>query len=533
MNAKLSLTLRAALAVLLAVMMAASSAGTAHADRALGCDPKTGQPTFEVWGANPGKEISATAYAPDGSQIQSKFTPGADGNGRVQFGKPGVPYKVTVNFPWGETAHFGPITCQKPVPTGAQSAPPPHLANSKGNAPNSGSTNDPISTATGEYYFDLPLLDLGGPMSLQFGLHYGSVMGKWSGGDPFGGDHIVHNYQFAIGRTSDTALVVVLDNGNQINFQKSGNQWQVTREEVTYQLQETDKRYWMLDPIAGRMYTFDKAAVTTGTPMAFLTHIQDRNGNTLTFTNDNTGLPTRVEDGLGRSLTFTYADPSDNWRWLHLTQVADQTGRTVKFGYQTDTTSPIWTTHLTGVTNHLGATTVFTHTGPLTNTAITSIMYPRGNVPYTQEYTVNSGLWTVNSQTDASGNVTRLSSDKSVTTITDATGAAMQHTHKDSAMLSASKDATGKTATLTYDEAGRRTSITDRLGDTTKMTYHAPTGNLASVTNAKGETITYTYTPQEQQIGEAKFTFYNLTRVDYAMPTKPTRSSPTTRAATS
>ncbi len=35
------------------------------------------------------------------------------------------------------------------------------------------------------------------------------------------------------------------------------------------------------------------------------------------------------------------------------------------------------------------------------------------------------------------------------------------------------------------------------------------------MTNAQANTIAYTYTPQEQAIGETKFTFYNLTQVDY------------------
>ena len=57
---------------------------------------------------------------------------------------------------------------------------------------------------------------------------------------------------------------------------------------------------------------------------------------------------------------------------------------------------------------------------------------------------------------------------------------------------------------------GRRTEIKDRLGDTTKIVYHSQTGNVASMTNAKGDTISYSYTAQEQIIGEAKFTFYNF-----------------------
>jgi RHS repeat-associated protein len=104
-----------------------------------------------------------------------------------------------------------------------------------------------------------------------------------------------------------------------------------------------------------------------------------------------------------------------------------------------------------------------------------------------------------------------------VATVTNPLGGTNQDTHQDGMRLSAHKDAAGKTATFAYDEAGRRTTITDRMGDTTKIAYHAPSGKIASISNARGETITYTYAPQEQAIGPDKipFTFYNLARVDY------------------
>ncbi len=414
-------------------------------------------------------------------------------------------------------------------------SPPTGSDATAGNNPNGGVAGDPVSTSIGEYYFQKPLLDLGGPLPLRFTLNYGASMEKSSAAfnDPFGGD-FTHSLHIALYRWNTVTAVVSLGNGNTVRFERESarlSPWRVVEEEIGYQLIEDFPggnliRYHVLDPVSELVYRFEQPR-EEARHEGFLTRIEDRNGNALVFTNDAQGRVTRVEDGLGRALTFTYANQ-------RLTQVADQSGRIVKFDYKDNL--------LSTVTDAMSATTMFTYTGPVTYPVLAAKRLPRGNVPYAENYsrtqftiqepvvqskavTTIGGTpratvegWRVETQTDAFGNATRLGfDDKGVTTITDPLGNTSQQAHKDGKRLSAIKDATGKTATFEYDANGRRTTITDRMGDTTKIAYHAPSGKIASITNARGDTISFTYAPQEQAIGPDKipFTFYLLARVDY------------------
>ncbi|MBI3914211.1 MAG: RHS repeat protein, partial [Chloroflexi bacterium] len=520
---KIKSTTRIALAVLLFATMAVLSPPSVHADPpgphgpgkekliGLGCDPITGMPAIEVWGVGLNKEIPVTVRAPDGKTATYTLRTDNAGNGKVEYGMPGEMYSlVAIHFADGRR-EFRNINCPPVGPKGSQGQKNSGSRATAGNSPGSGTAGDPISTSIGEYFFQMPLFDLGGPLPVQFALNYAASMDKSSGSDndPFGGDNFSHNMHVALKRMDDTSAVIFFGSGNVVQFQKSANGWLVIAEETGYQLREGDAHYYLLDPIAELIYTFDKP----GGAVAWLTRVEDRNGNTLTFTNDSTGRVTRVDDGKGRSLIFTYTDPSDTWTWAHLAQVSDGNDRAIKFEYKS-TTEPL-TTHLVSVSNALKQTTKFTHEGAITNTVVSAITYPLGNTPYTNKYEVINGQWAVTSQTDALGNTTQLKIDKSVATMTDALGNVTQHTHTDARLLSDMTDASNKSAAITYDDQGRRTEITDRLGDTTKIVYHPQTGNFASVTNAKGDTISYAYTAQEQTIGEAKFTFYNLTKVDY------------------
>jgi len=418
-----------------------------------------------------------------------------------------------------------PISCVSSPrgPVGNQGQTTPTSTNTSGNTPGSGFLGDPINSASGEYFFDLPLIDLGGALPLRFTLTYAANMDKSAANhnDPFGGDNFSHNFHVALKQTNESSLVIFFGSGNLLNFQKvkggpalSGAEgWQVKGEETVYALIESNTRYTLLDPISHITFTFDKAKSGNDT-IGILKRIEDRNGNALTFTTDFAGRVARVDDGKGRSLIFTYANPSDTWTWAHLAQVSDGNNRLIKFEYKS-TTEPL-TTHLISVSDPLKQTTQFTHSGTVTNTVVSAVTHPLGNTPYTNKYEVISNQWRVISQTDALGNTTQLKFDAAgVTTMTDALGNITQHKHKESRLLSDMKDASNKSAALSYDDQGRRTEIKDRLGDTTQIVYHPQTGNIASVTNAKGDTVAYTYAAQEQTIGEAKFTFYNLTQMSY------------------
>ena len=539
MNAKLMIgtkpIVRLTLALMLALMLVTSFGGKARAGADFQCTPdgkivlrlsdesSFRERTFDVYARVRGD--SGGTYTRVGTLVANENGSGTS----TPFGTPGVTYDVIIVDPLRkEKFDIGWKKCEATGPVGSQGQGINSICSSTGNSVgNNGTLGDPISTSIGEYAFTAPLLDLGGPLPIQLTLFYANSVNKSVGyyNDPFGGDAFSHNLHVGLWLWGADRITVFLGTGLTADFRKSGNgPWQPYKEEIGYQFQETGNRYYLLDPSRELTYTFTKAMLGSER-VGFLTRIEDRNGNALTFTNDTAGRVTKVDDGLGRSFTFTYANPAENWTWPHLAQVTDAYNRTVKFGYTT-TPAPTLTAHLTSVTDALGATTVFTHTGPLTNTVVSSVAHPRGNVPYTETFErglllggtdggTNQG-WRATSQTDANGNTNKLKfDDKGTTTITDPSGNTMVHAYADGRRLSALTDATGKTATLGYDDAGRRNSITDRLGDTTKFTYHKETGKLASLTNARGETITHTYAPQEQTIGEAKFTFYNLAKVDY------------------
>ncbi len=141
-----------------------------------------------------------------------------------------------------------------------------------GGAPFAGSVGCPVSTSIGEYYFTKPLMNLGGPLPVEFSLYYASRIQKWMGSynDPFGGDGFTHNYHVALRRlpgTPDTIWVLTRE-GNTIFFHQSGATWKIESEEVIYQLQETEGYYYLMDPVWERVYTFQKTTVTGGIQVA-------------------------------------------------------------------------------------------------------------------------------------------------------------------------------------------------------------------------------------------------------------------------
>ena len=54
-------------------------------------------------------------------------------------------------------------------------------------------------------------------------------------------------------------------------------------------------------------------------------------------------------------------------------------------------------------------------------------------------------------------------------------------------------NALGQSETYTYNAAGEVTSSTDFLGNTTHFTYSGPFNELSSMTDANGNTTSYTY----------------------------------------
>ena len=406
-----------------------------------------------------------------------------------------------------------------------------------GNGLNAG---DPIATNNGAYHFDLPLLALGGPMNLGFTPRYRSNFEQiiywrdigvpirfwWS---PF--EYLEWGFsQFA------KYVTVQVANGDAISFEWKTDHWEPGAPfvpgayPVPWSLKETDGYFYLMDPLGEQVHIFKKSNW-----VGRIERIVDRNGNQLIYSYAGaTDLyPSHIEDGLGRSLDFTYQDIGGN---TALVRVTDQAGRHVNLTYDEHgaDNENVWT--LRAVTDATGQTTTFHYTW--TERAdhlvkwhhqITGVERPAGNAPYTQAY-ANQKLNGVNasrvvSQTDAYSHTTAFVYDPTAIKVAEhrPDGTVQTYEHHDFYSPPRSlTDPTGKTMQFGWDEdRNRLISVTDRLGDTTQVTYHPETGKIASYTDAEGHTTTFTYTAQDQTFtnpanGETvTFTFYNLTHTDY------------------
>lgn len=340
----------------------------------------------------------------------------------------------------------------------------------------SGNSNDPVNTRTGELYqqFD-PDIDLGGPMPLRFARYYNSGFLQ-IGIHANLGNNWRHNFDWRLTRLG-TTIHIVDARGRTIQFTQNGAAWDLAGKlDVPYQLAENAGVHVLLDPRDDLTYTFDSVGL--------LAAISDGRGNLHALTY-SAGPLTQVSDGLGRVLNFAHDTGGS------LTSVDDGLGRSVVFGYTGS--------NLTGVTDLAGQTTGFSYSTAhpnLTNWGLLTMMArPAGNTPFEHRY------WFADrrssSELDATGNQTIFTYVSATdTTITDPLGNVRTHTHTATGELSGSQDQAGQSIALGSDATGRRNAIIDRLGDTTTMSYHAPSGKLQSTTHADGTTTSFSYAPR-------------------------------------
>ena len=423
---------------------------------------------------------------------------------------------------WGETAMADP-----------KSQFPPSYSKVKGL-----DIGDPIAASSGAYHFTMPLLDLGGPLPLCYSLHYRmdeyhdctslSILGPFE-----------HNLNPAVYYAVDE-LLIYLRNGDRPCFttDEVSGEWVLDAvSPVRYRLQETGSTesngfYYVLDPIEELVYIFDKSESASAYWYRRVLFVVDRNNNRLTYTYDDAPdplRPTRVADGLGRSLSMDYNSyVYDTSTYTLLTSVTDQAGRTITFGHGD---SEKWSA-MNSITDPEGNTTEFVYDGADNlkySGSITQVIRPLRNVPYRQTVAkekLNGASYSprVTSQTDAYENTTTLTYDEGTNRVTetqpDTKTVVYQHYDNDGVPQKLT-DPANRTAEFEKTVNEQLSSVTDRLGDSTAISYHAETGKISSITNAKGHTITRTYTAQDQTFinpaneEEVTFTFYNLTRVDY------------------
>lgn len=348
----------------------------------------------------------------------------------------------------------------------------------------SGDSEDPINTFTGELFKAYPPdLSLGGPLPLSFARYYSSGLLKAEASGSLGGNWR-HNFEWSL--TASGAEVTVVDHrGRLIRFAQNGSLWdQIGANDVVFQLSESAGLFRLLDFRDGRVYAFDASGR--------LSAVEDEKGNAHSLTYDAGGHLVEVTDGLGRTLTFSYADPGG-----HLVAVTDGM-RTITFTHTGN--------DLTTVTDALNNPTVYQYA---TGSRMVATTPPAGASPsYTQTW---NSRGQVNSQTDAGGNTTTLTYDGFDTVLTDTLGSRV-HRHTATGELSGSRDRSGAEVTIGSDDTGRRNAVTDRLGDVTALSYHAASGKLASKTHADGSVSSVTYSPRP----DGAFTRYDLTGITHA-----------------
>lgn len=391
-------------------------------------------------------------------------------------------YSFSLTVDDNDTSEFSSGAC-----TTGNCGPTPAAPVSVANTATAGEAEHPISTLTGELYeLFAPDLFLGGPLPLRFQRYYAAFLARDGRIAGRLGTNWLHNFEMKLTATSNTVEIATAL-GRIINFALATNgAWVLTgRVDVPYQLAATASNYTLGDPMSQRSFTFN----TNGQ----LTAISDNRGNTHSLSYSN-GLLAAVNDALGRVLAFQYNGGL-------LTNVTDGL-RSVSFTQSNGL--------LRLVRDALGFVTSCNYTSTSGGLALmTSLTRPRGNTPYRQTF---NAAGQVVAQTDALSNKVTLTYAGDTTTVTDPTGESRRDRHSDEGDLRSFFDEEDREVDLGYNLAGQRTGLYDRMGELTFATIHAPSGQLASATNADGTVSVYAYTNRTVN----GVTFYDLVRVTHA-----------------
>ncbi|WP_026733597.1 RHS repeat-associated core domain-containing protein [Fischerella sp. PCC 9605] len=205
-----------------------------------------------------------------------------------------------------------------------------------------------------------------------------------------------------------------------------------------------------------------------------LDYIEDPNGNRISAEYSNGQLSSLLFDN-GENLTFTYSGD-------RITSVTDSTGRTNSYSY--DETGEL----LLSVTTP-GNEISFTYDDNFALTSVTNSNGTQATFEYDErgrliEESFNAGAESITYSYDDNGGVT----------ITNASGATTEISLNSRGQVSQIQDALGRTFSVSYDTLGNPIRITAPDNSTLTSTYDDQ-GNLLSQINALGQRTEFTYEP--------------------------------------
>ena|GEM_PF-6371939 len=367
---------------------------------------------------------------------------------------------------------------------------------------------DPVCMATGNFTLDYTDFSLHGAEPLNFTRHYNS-------GDTHNdelGYGWRHNFMYSVDVETTRATVHMAD-GERVVFDRTGGNFVPTLH-ANRTLQAYGNGYVLSDRAQNKHY-FDSDGR--------LTAIEDSIGNTTEITRSGTEIET-ITNRSG-TLNFTYENNK-------ITQITDQTGRSVYYEYNANNT-------LRTFTNADNDTLEYEYT----NNRVTKITDFNGNI-FLQNTYDTQGRVTRQDIPDQGTSTIAYNLNDRITTVTDSTGvrryfynalgqitavednvANIEYVYENGRLVR-TIDGLGNSVAFTHDNAGNRTSIsyfyqgsntphaveyfeynsrnlvtkhTQRDGSVIEFT-HDTNGKITSITDNLGNTHTFTYDSQNNML---------------------------------
>ncbi len=424
---------------------------------------------------------------------------------------------------------------------------------------------DPVSAASGASSWRKTLVPLGGPMDLDFSIHYRTDPNATylrSPGDFPPGFYFDNSGPFLNAWTWQPAplllgnswydMTLLLEDGGQVCFATNGvGEFVFTAilgisggVDRNYQLKKMDNWFYFCDPTRGRVTMF-QLPDGTGTRFHRPETVTDRNGNRLTYTylTKFECNPRSIADDAGRALYFRYEYYQNEYIWEpRFAAVTDHVGRAWTFLYDENASDNGGRITLRGVVEPGSRTNTFLYRPNNFNYSVdnlarhlslmVSVVDPLGHAAFSNEYAVSSlGAAYPHvrcvAQTDACGNRTTLAMTtelgRCIGDVTNPDGSTNRFVHDSHHDLPPYRitDGAGQTMVFERNIAGHFRSAKDRAGATTRFAYDPACRRLTSVTNALGEATVIVWETVEQSFTNpatnhtVSFSFDQIVRIEH------------------